>query len=79
VTTYRARVDAAALPDDVRTAVERELGKLERTSEQSPERGWIRTWLDTVLELPWGVRTEDSLDLAAARAVLDADHTGSTT
>ena len=72
----RARVDAAALPDDVRTAVERELDKLERTNEQSPERGWIRTWLDTVLELPWGVRSEDSLDVAAASDILDEDHDG---
>ncbi len=72
----RARVDAADLPDDVRTAVERELDKLERTNEQSPERGWIRTWLDTVLELPWGVRSEDSLDVAAASRILDEDHDG---
>ena len=43
---------------------------------QSPEGGWIRTWLDTVLELPWGTRTTDTADVAAARAVLDADHTG---
>jgi ATP-dependent Lon protease len=64
------------LPDAVRSAVERELGRLERTSEQSPEHGWIRTWLDTVLELPWGERSEERLDVVAARAVLDADHTG---
>ncbi|HEY4378241.1 MAG TPA: endopeptidase La, partial [Acidimicrobiales bacterium] len=38
--------------------------------------GWIRTWIDTVLELPWGTRTPDHLDLTDARAVLDADHTG---
>ena len=41
-----------------------------------PRAGWIRTWLDTVLELPWGTRTTDTADVAAARAVLDADHTG---
>ena len=40
-----------------------------------PEGGWIRTWLDTVLELPWNVRTGDN-DVVAARAVLDADHYG---
>ncbi|MET1073980.1 MAG: LON peptidase substrate-binding domain-containing protein, partial [Umezawaea sp.] len=48
---YRARVEAAVLPDAVREAVMREAAKLERTSEQSPESGWIRTWLDTVLDL----------------------------
>lgn len=73
---YRARVEAADLPDDVRAAALKEVDKLERSSEQNPEVAWIRTWLDTVLELPWGVRTEDVNDVVAARAVLDADHHG---
>ncbi|HEY2059561.1 endopeptidase La [Amycolatopsis sp. NBC_01480] len=73
---YRARVEAAELPDNVKKAALAEVDKLERTSEQSPEGGWIRTWLDTVLELPWNERTEDVYDIAAARAVLDADHAG---
>ncbi|CAA9244818.1 MAG: ATP-dependent protease La Type I [uncultured Acidimicrobiales bacterium] len=72
----RARVEAAELPDAVRTAAVKELDRLERTGDQSPEAGWIRTWLETVLELPWAVRTEDSYDVPAARAVLDADHAG---
>ena len=73
---YRARIEAADLPDKVREAALREVGKLERASEQSPEGGWIRTWLDTVLELPWNVTTEDATDLKAAREILDADHHG---
>ncbi len=73
---YRARVEAAELPDKVREAALREVGKLERSSDQSPEGGWIRTWLDTVLDLPWNTRTEDSTDLKAAREILDADHHG---
>ena len=73
---YRARVEAADLPEKVREAALREVGKLERASDQSPESGWIRTWLDTVLDLPWNVRTEDSTDLKAAREILDADHHG---
>lgn len=73
---YRARVEAADLPEKVREAALREVGKLERASDQSPEGGWIRTWLDTVLDLPWNVTTEDSADLTAARAILDADHHG---
>ena len=52
---YRARVEAADLPEKVREAALREVGKLERSSDQSPEGGWIRTWLDTVLDLPWNV------------------------
>ncbi len=73
---YRSRVEAADLPDDVRKAALREVGKLERASDASPESGWIRTWLDTVLELPWTTRTDDNTDIAAAREVLDADHHG---
>ena len=73
---YRTRVEAAELPERVRDAAMTEVDKLERTSEQSPEVGWIRTWLDTVLELPWNERTEDAYDIAEARAVLDADHAG---
>ncbi|MGE0219994.1 endopeptidase La, partial [Mycolicibacterium sp.] len=73
---YRARVDAADLPEKVREAALREVDKLERASEQSPEGGWIRTWLDTVLDLPWNVTTDDSTDLTAARDILDADHHG---
>ena len=73
---YRARVEAADLPDQVREAALREVDKLERSSDQNPEAGWIRTWLDTVLELPWNTTTTDSTDLDAARTVLDADHHG---
>ena len=73
---YRTRVESADLPEKVREAALREVGKLERASDQSPESGWIRTWLDTVLELPWSVRTEDSTDIVGAREILDADHHG---
>ncbi|MEO3857000.1 endopeptidase La [Acrocarpospora sp. B8E8] len=73
---YRARVEAADLPGKVRDAALKEVDKLERTSDQSPETGWIRTWLDTILDMPWNTRTEDEYDIAGARAVLDADHTG---
>ncbi|WP_020668471.1 endopeptidase La [Amycolatopsis nigrescens] len=73
---YRARVEAAELPEHVRKAALSEVDKLERTSEQSPEGGWIRTWLDTVLEMPWQTRTTDVHDIAGAREVLDTDHAG---
>ncbi|MDX6236009.1 MAG: ATP-dependent Lon protease [Kribbellaceae bacterium] len=73
---YRVRVEAAELPEHVRKAALAEVAKLERTAEQSPEVGWIRTWLDTVLELPWNERTEDSYGVAEARAILDEDHAG---
>jgi ATP-dependent Lon protease len=73
---YRSRIEAAELPENVREAALREVGKLERSSDQSPESGWIRTWLDTVLDLPWNVKTDDSTDLKGAREILDADHHG---
>ncbi len=73
---YRARIEAADLPEKVREAALKEAAKLERGSDQSPEAGWIRTWLDTVLEVPWSTRTEDEYDITGARAVLDADHAG---
>lgn len=73
---YRARVEEADLPEDVRKAALREVGKLERGSDQNPEAGYLRTWLDTVLELPWGTKTTDNTDISAARTILDADHHG---
>ncbi|MEA2842472.1 MAG: ATP-dependent Lon protease [Actinomycetota bacterium] len=76
VEEYRAKIAESAMPDKVRETVERELDRFERTNEQSPEHGWIRTWLDTVTEVPWGKRTDDNLDVTEARSILDADHTG---
>ncbi len=73
---YRARIEAADLPEKVREAALKEAGKLERGSDQSPEAGWIRTWLDTVLEVPWNTTTEDEYNIIGAREVLDADHAG---
>jgi ATP-dependent Lon protease len=73
---YRARVEAADLPEKVRDAALKEVDKLERTPDASPETGWIRTWLDTILDIPWNERTEDAYDVAGARRILDEDHTG---
>ena len=73
---YREKIAEMAMPAAVREAVEREIDRLERTGEQSPEHSWIRTWLETLTELPWGRRSDDRLDLTEARSILDADHTG---
>jgi ATP-dependent Lon protease len=77
---YRTRLaelkDGAHVSDDTAVAVEREIGRLERTPAQNMEHGWIRTWLDTVFELPWGSSSEDHLDVIDARRILDEDHTG---
>jgi len=76
VEEYRRRIEEANMPEDVRKQAERELGRLERMSEQSPEQGWIRTYLDWLLDVPWDVRTDDNLDIIDARRILDEDHTG---
>ena len=73
---YRSRIEAAGLPEKVAEAALKEADRLEQTPDGSPEAGWIRTWLDTVLEIPWNTRTGDSYDIAGSRAVLDADHAG---
>jgi len=66
---YRKRIEEAQLPDDVRKAALCEVGKLERTSAQSPESGDIRTWLDTILDLPWSTKTTDWIDIEGSREV----------
>jgi ATP-dependent Lon protease len=76
VEEYRRKIAEAGMPEDVEKEALRELGRLERTSEQSPEQGWIRTYLDWMIEIPWNVRTDDNLDITEARTVLDADHEG---
>jgi ATP-dependent Lon protease len=77
---YRDRLsklaEAKAVTDDTRKAIEREIDRLERTPEQNTEHGWIRNWLDTVFEIPWGERSVDDYDIERARQVLDEDHTG---
>jgi ATP-dependent Lon protease len=73
---FRVKLAERELPEKVRESIEREIDRLERMSDQSPEHSWIRTWLDTMFDLPWGVRSEDRLDLEEAWTVLDADHTG---
>ncbi|HEY0491955.1 MAG TPA: endopeptidase La [Candidatus Dormibacteraeota bacterium] len=73
---YRRKIEAAGMPEAVRKEVERELDRLERTSEQSPELGWIRNYLDWMVEIPWNKRTDDRFDVKEARNVLDRDHTG---
>jgi ATP-dependent Lon protease len=71
----RRRLDELTeLPEDVRRAADRELSRLERLPAAAAEYGVIRTYIEWILTLPWGVHTEDNLDLDHARAVLDEDH-----
>ena len=70
----REQLDAAGLPDAVRTVAERELSRLEKLPTAAAEHGVIRTYLEWLAALPWSTTTEDNLDLRHAREVLDADH-----
>ncbi|MGA8014707.1 MAG: endopeptidase La [Candidatus Dormiibacterota bacterium] len=76
VSGYRQRLAEAQMPEKVAAEVAHEIDRLERTSEQSPEHGWIRTYLDWMFDIPWNARSDDNFDLKAAREVLDQDHTG---
>ena len=76
IAEYRRKIQDAGMPDAVRKEVERELDRLERTSDQNPEQGWIRNYLDWMLDMPWDKRTEDRFDVTEARRILDEDHTG---
>ncbi len=73
---YRKALEERDLPEAVASELASEIDKLERTPEQAAEHGWIRTWIETVLELPWDVTVPERLDLEAARRQLDSDHTG---
>ena len=72
----RERLEKAELPEEVRTEAERELKRLERLPPAAPDYHVIRTYLEYVLELPWLKSSEDKLDLAEARRILDEDHYG---
>jgi ATP-dependent Lon protease len=77
---YRTRLaelrETEAITEAAAEAIERELGRFERTPAQNIEHGWIRDWLDTVFAIPWTEHSSDSLDVADARTILDEDHTG---
>jgi ATP-dependent Lon protease len=76
VEMLRERFEKANLPEEAKKEVERELGRLERLPAGAPDYHVTRTYLEFVLDLPWNNTTEDNLDIAHARQVLDEDHFG---
>ena len=76
VSALRAKLEKLQLPEAAQKEVDRELGRLERTSKDSMEAQVIRTFLEWIAELPWNTRSEDSLDMARAEQVLEEDHYG---
>jgi ATP-dependent Lon protease len=74
VNELRERLDEHELPEDVQKAADRELARLQRLPSAAAEYGVIRTYLDWLATLPWGVTTPDDLDLDRAHQILDEDH-----
>jgi ATP-dependent Lon protease len=70
----RKKIDEAQMPEEVQKAADRELDRLSKVPQASPEYSVIRTYLDWLVQLPWGKETSDAIDIAQARTVLDADH-----
>src|SRR5205823_8595004 len=70
----RSRFESMELPEEVRKAVDRELGRLEKLPPAAAEYGVIRTYIDWIASLPWNRTTEDNLDLENAKQVPDEDH-----
>lgn len=71
-----ARIAKAGMPAEVETHARKELKRLQHMSDGSAEYSMLRTYLDWLTELPWSQQTEDSIDIARARAILDEDHYG---
>jgi ATP-dependent Lon protease len=76
VEEYRTKIEEAGMPEDVREQADKELARFERMGESSPESQMIRSYLDWLLAVPWGARSDEVLDPERTREVLDADHAG---
>src|SRR3954471_14171053 len=76
VDEYRQKIEEAGMPDAVREQAEKELGRFEKMGEQSAESSVIRSYLDWLIAVPWSKTSDERLDPASTREVLDADHAG---
>jgi len=76
IAEYERKISEAEMPEAVAEQAEKELRRLERQGEQSPESSMIRSYLDWLIAVPWAKRSEERLDPAHTREVLDADHAG---
>jgi ATP-dependent Lon protease len=76
VEEYRTKIAEAEMPESVREQADKELSRLDRMGDQSPEASMIRNYLDWLLAVPWSKRSEERLDPKHTREVLDADHAG---
>ncbi|MCA9674751.1 MAG: endopeptidase La, partial [Myxococcales bacterium] len=72
----RDKVDESKMPDEVRAAARKQLSRMSQMQSASPEYTIARTYVENLTEIPWGIQTDDTLDVAAARAILEAEHAG---
>ncbi len=76
ISDYQQKLKKIAFPADVKEKVTKEIKRLKQMSVNNPESGYVRSWLDTVFELPWGVKSEGSINLSDAEAILNQNHHG---
>ncbi|MGD9735644.1 MAG: endopeptidase La [Solirubrobacterales bacterium] len=76
IAEYEQKIAAAEMPEAIAEQAEKELRRLERQGEQSPESSMIRSYLDWLIAVPWAKRSEERLDPQHTREVLDSDHAG---
>jgi len=74
INDLKKKIDEAKMPEDAQKAAERELDRLSKVPQASPEYSVIRTYLDWLVQLPWNVATTDAIDIRKAREILDEDH-----
>jgi ATP-dependent Lon protease len=76
INELRDKVEAAGMPDEIRARALKEIDRMSRIPSASPEVGVIRTYVDWLIGLPWGISTEDQLNIKVAAEILDEDHYG---
>ena len=72
----RKKIEDSKMSDEVRAVAKKQLSRMSQMASSSPEYNIARTYVENLLEIPWNVFTEDRLDVAAARAILEAEHSG---
>ena len=76
IETYRSKIEALPVSDEIRARLNKELGRLSKQPFGSSEAAVIRSYLDTCLDIPWGKKTQETINIAKARKILDEDHYG---
>lgn len=76
VDELRKKIEDSKMPDEVRTVAKKQLSRMSQMASSSPEYNIARTYVETLLDIPWNVYTEDRIDVSAARAILEAEHSG---